>query len=79
MLQTLKNGREILDQEKLRDGTYVVLARVPAPSPRHEPIVCWRANRDGSAYWGHYHGEALASFEERAGRPARVGLNVYGG
>ena len=79
MLKRLKNGREILDQKPLRDGTYVVLALVPAPSEEFEPFVCWRADRDGNAYWGHYHGEALASFEERAGRPARVRLNVVGG
>jgi len=73
MLKSLPNGREILDQEQRPDGTYVVLAFVPAPSPDFLPIVCWRADRDGNAYCGHYHSEALASFEDRAGRPASVG------
>ena len=58
----------------LQNGARVLLGRVGGVvlaywEGRLHPYVTWSTDRDGSAYWGHYHAnlaEAVADFAERA-------------
>lgn len=67
MLTTLKNGRTIIEQKRMPDGFYVVLARTWMPDDAPQ-LVCWMANADGHCFSGHYGWEALDSYRERCGR-----------
>ena len=60
MLNSLKNGAEILAQKIAKNG-FIVLAKVKG----YHPFVTWYADKSGNAYWGHYfssHDEALTDF-----------------
>ena len=64
MLNSLKNGAEILAQKIAKNG-FIVLAKI---EKNYCPFVTWWVDKDGNAYGGHYytsHDEAMADFSGR--------------
>jgi len=59
---------------RLQNGARVLLGHVGGVvlaywEGRLHPYVTWATDRDGAAYWGHYHADlvaAVADFAERA-------------